>query len=85
MIGPLSRDVDEGGNILNLLSGDFSLRSEADSMAAECGAEVGDGGVSSDPVVLSLNYENQIKSRMDTRTYPDDDSSRFIASANLEI
>lgn len=39
------------------------MRGEADSVAAERGAEVGDGGVSSHPVVLSLNYEkpNQIK------------------------
>ena len=45
------------GDILNLLSRDFSLRGEADSMPAERVAEVTDGRVRSHPVVLSLNYE----------------------------
>ena len=51
------------GDILNLLSGNFSLRGEADSVPAERGTEVGNGGVSSNPVVLSLDYE-KLKSQI---------------------
>ena len=69
----------------NLLSGDFGLRGETDSVAAEGAAEVGDGRVSSHPVVLSLNYKMPNQTIKDTRTYPDDDSSRLIVSADLEI
>jgi hypothetical protein len=61
------------------------LRGETDSVAAECGAEVGNGGVSSHPVVLSLSYEKPNQIKENTETYPDDDGSRFIASADLEI
>jgi hypothetical protein len=38
------------------------------------------------PVVLSINYENNPNEiTEDTRTYPDDNSSGLIASADLEI
>ena len=70
-------------DILNLLSGDFSLRREADRVATECGVEVRDGGVSRRLVVLSLNYEKPNKTKEDIGTCPDDDGFRFIVSPDL--
>lgn len=41
--------------------------------------------MSSNPVVLSLNYKRPNQTIKGTRTYPDNDSSGLIASADLEI